>query len=111
MDPIEVLTNEHRMIESVLDSFEAYVDRLARAVSTWKPMCSSSTSLSVCTTRLPGRSPKTNITARNEPDHLGSPYEHESSLLLGTTDVDSVEVGSGRLRFSGIVPSIPGHAV
>jgi len=30
MDPIEVLMNEHRMIESVLDSFEVYVDRLAR---------------------------------------------------------------------------------
>jgi hemerythrin-like domain-containing protein len=29
MDPIEVLMNEHRLIESVLDSLEAYVDRLA----------------------------------------------------------------------------------
>jgi hemerythrin-like domain-containing protein len=29
MDPIEVLMNEHRLIESVLDSLEVYVDRLA----------------------------------------------------------------------------------
>lgn len=28
MNPIEVLMNEHRLIESVLDSLEAYVDRL-----------------------------------------------------------------------------------
>lgn len=29
MNPIEVLMNEHRVIESVLDSFESYVGRLA----------------------------------------------------------------------------------
>jgi hemerythrin-like domain-containing protein len=29
MDPIEVLMTEHRLIESVLDSLEVYVDRLA----------------------------------------------------------------------------------
>lgn len=29
MNPIEVLMNEHRLIESVLDSLEAYVDRLS----------------------------------------------------------------------------------
>ncbi len=29
MNPIEVLMNEHRVIESVLDAFEAYADQLA----------------------------------------------------------------------------------
>jgi hemerythrin-like domain-containing protein len=29
MNPIEALMNEHRVIESVLDAFESYVDRLA----------------------------------------------------------------------------------